>query len=59
MELERKRRTNEGRLFIYEQHQPLQTILGLCNPKKYLAKPRSQVSTKYLQNRIIIFCTEF
>jgi hypothetical protein len=53
MELERQRRTNEGRLFI------LQTILYLCNPKKDLANPHSQKSTKYVQNRITIFCLEF
>ncbi len=36
----------------------LQTVSDLCFPKKYLAKPHSQISTKYWQKRIIIFCLE-
>ncbi len=36
----------------------LQTIFHLYIPKKDLAKPHSQISTKYMQNIIIIFCPE-
>jgi hypothetical protein len=30
-------------------------FFDLCIPKKDLAKPHSQISNKYLQNRIVIF----
>ncbi len=36
----------------------LQHIFDLCIPRKDLAKPKAQISTKYLQNRVKMFGPE-